>query len=445
MIPALHRNILFFLTTLFLLGFFTFIALIEGFGIERLLIGGVKIEKLYLKWNNALQINAATIDLTRLQADEGPLSLQPLAKLPRIVRWSEAWIEAIDIGAVAYKGYRASLSYRRNAPGTITFRHGESACTGSFFLDEKHFRLLLPSCSLGEGNLSGEMAIDLLRQQLKASASLALPETPAIAIMLAGDADSLRFSVQTDQNLTTIAPLVRFLGVNPKVVPWIAEYAKADALQLKRLEGDFTYDSPKGLLETLHAEATVMKGEYTFAQGIEPILAERIDLQFKKGKLFITPVGGSFYALPTEKSRLWIDFTTPDTTLTALIRTNRGRLNEDILNLLHHYRIDLPLKQTSGECAVDLNLTINLHSLKTTAVGTFIPTPSEILLGKVTLRSEGESSGSIHARSVSKGSMPVTKAIPSEPSSAANTTRRPKKGASMSMPIRPLLWVILSS
>lgn len=373
----------------FFLGFFTFVALLEGFGIDHLKFGGVKVEKLYLKWDNALLIRASKIDLSDLKSDDKPFTLKPLGELPKIIRWSERWVESFHIDTIKYKEFGASLSYHKNHAGIFTLHHGQITCEGNFTLDEKRFCLTLPACRVNEGVLSGKLTLEIPDQHLRADATLSLPDTPLIRIHAAGDADTLRFSAQAENDFSTVAPLVRFFGVSPKVAPWIAEYAKASSLHLHRLEGSFAYDTPKKLLETLNASATVDMGEYTFAQGIAPITANRIDLLFWKGKLYITPQEGRFYTFPTEQSRLWIDFAVPHTTLTALIQTRHAQLNDPILNLLHHYRIDLPLKQTSGECAVDLNLTVDLHTLKTTAQGTFIPTPSELLLDRIALRSEG--------------------------------------------------------
>ncbi|HZF71743.1 AsmA-like C-terminal domain-containing protein, partial [Sulfuricurvum sp.] len=45
--------------------------------------------------------------------------------------------------------------------------------------------------------------------------------------------------------------------------------------------------------------------------------------------------------------------------------------------------------QTSGTCDVDLNLSVDLHTLDTTAQGVFRPSASDILLDQIVLRSEG--------------------------------------------------------
>ncbi|MFZ5374304.1 MAG: AsmA-like C-terminal domain-containing protein [Campylobacterota bacterium] len=388
-IPTIHKRIVLFFFTLFFLGFFTFIALLEGFGIDRLTLGGVKIEKLYLKWNNALLIKASRVDLSGYRGDGEPVTLKPLERLPRIVRWGNDWVESIRIDQIRYKHLSASLRYDRDQAGTVIFKNGRSSCRGEFRLDERHFRLAFPQCSVGEANVSFSLAIDLPRQLLDAQMRLALPQTPEIRLSAQGDAQMLRFRAAADTPLHTLRPLVTFLDIDPEVAPWIADYAKASSIRLDSMEGHFRYDEPGDLVRSLHARATLYDAEYTFAQGFEPIKAPIIRLSYERGKLHIVPQQGSFYAMPTEKSRLWIDFTTPNTTLSALIKTDRARLGDPILNLLRYYEIDLPIKQLAGECAVDLALKIDLHTFDTLARGTFVPTASELLLGDTRLRTTG--------------------------------------------------------
>jgi len=388
-IPKIHLRIGLFLFFTFLALFFTFIALLEGISIDRLTIGDIKIEKLYLKWDKALLIKVSKIDLSEIKSDDTPLTLKPLSKLPSAIRYVEGWIEKIDINILQYKDIRASLIYRKSNPGTIVIYKGKETYHSTFTLTDTSFDFTLPPMPLMDANISGTLSVKLKEQQLSAHILLSLPQTPAIHISTVGNTDMLHLSLHADGDLTTLKPLIRFIGLDPQIAPWVVDYAKADRLTIRRLDGNFHYDKPEELLMTLRADATVFTGEYTFAQGIDPIKAPVIDLKFVNGKLYIDPRDGTFYSLPTERSRLFIDFTTPHTMLEAFIQTRHGVLNDSILTLLRHYNIEVPVKQSAGECDVDLNLSVNLYSFDTTAQGVFRPTDSEILLGQVPLHTEG--------------------------------------------------------
>lgn len=387
-IPKTHKSVLLFLVFTFFLGFFTFVALLEGFSIDHLKLGEVKVEKLYLKWDKALQIKATKIDLSGLQSNEAPLTLKPLSKLPRYIRWSEKWIESVQVDIIKYDKYTSSLLYHRGETGKVSFGNENNLSEGTFELNSTEFALTLPSYSISNAVLSTYLHIDLQTQLLHSTITANLPQTPLLRINVFGDADTISFSADAAAPLTTLKPLIDFFSLDPDVTPWIVDYVKSSSVHLKRVYGKCHYDTPEELIETLRADASVFDASYTFAQGFEPIRSPQIDLNYRNGKLRIVPLNGTFYTLPTEQSHVVIDFTKPHTMLNILLRTQHAKLNDPILALLKFYEIRLPIKQQKGECAVDLNLSVDLHTSDTTGKGQFIPTASEILLDKIVLKTE---------------------------------------------------------
>ncbi len=75
--------------------------------------------------------------------------------------------------------------------------------------------------------------------------------------------------------------------------------------------------------------------------------------------------------------------------LNAHILTSNAMLNDDILNLLKHYQINVPIRQNKGLTRVNLDLTVNLHDFETTAKGEFIPNDSELQLDDFIFQSSG--------------------------------------------------------
>ena len=363
--------------------------MLEGINCDRLSFNGLKIEKLYLKWENGLLIRASKVDLSAFKRDNLPLTLKPLGKLPPLIRHTQRWVKQIDIDTIQYESIRLSLHYRENSLGKITLYDENGSYNGTFSLNENLFKLSLPHARLNGALISGNLTVELPQQRLHTNISLNLPQTPPLIIKASGDTDSLMFALHTDEPLRSVQPIIDFLDVDPEVQPWITHYAKASLITLERFEGKFHYDKPEELIKGLQAKATIFNGEYTFAQGFEPIKSPRIDLYYRVGKLHILPKSGTFYALPTENSSVILDFTTPHTMLDAQIRTAHAKLNVPITNLLNFYDIHLPIQQSSGECDVDLNLSINLHSLDTVVKGIFRPTASELLLDQIPLKTQG--------------------------------------------------------
>lgn len=388
-IKKIHFNLLVFLLLLFLTGFFTFVALLEGFTISHLKFGDIKFEQLYLKWDNRLIIQASLIDLNELHRDNEPITLKPLSKISDNIYWMQRWVSSIDIKSIRYQNTEVSLHYHKNSLGTLNVHIGKVHLDGYFALTPSLFKITLSSKSGSKENINGLLHLYLKDQKLNAWGRLALPNTPILKAYAVGDQKKLRIDIKADHSFNSLDKLVDFFEVSPQTRPWITQYMKMSQLTLHECHGSFLYDQPQKLLHTLFIRASGDDVQYTFAPTIAPIIANKVDLIFKKGVLGIYPQNGSFYAIPTQKSNLFIDFNPQHILLNAHILTNRAQLNDPILNLLHYYDITVPIRQNSGICGVNLKLKIDLHTFKTTATGKFIPSRSELQLENFILNTMG--------------------------------------------------------
>ena len=379
-ITKIHLKLLFFFSFLFLITFLGFVLLIEGFTISHLKLGDIVLEKVYLKWDNRLHIKASLIDLSALKSDDKPITLKSLQHFPKTIKHAEKWIASVDIEAIRYQHVSVSLHYFKNKQGTISVRNGNTTLDGKFTLTPKILHLTLSSPKESLNRIRGDLLLDIAQQSFAFNASLALPNSPIIRGFMRGNQTTLFLKFSADKSFKKLDELIDFIPLDPDIRPWIVQYAQFQSATLQSCEGKFLYDEPKNLLESLKVHATATKAQYTFDPMIAPIKADNVDVYFQKGKLHIIPHNGIFYTLPIQKSRLTIDFTTPHAMLNAHIVSSQGKLNDDILYLLNHYKINVPVRQNRGITNVDLNLSINLHTLNTTAKGQFIPSASEIEL-----------------------------------------------------------------
>lgn len=388
-IPKIHRYILFGLAVVFFLVFFTFVALLEGIRFDRLSYKGLIIEQLYLKWENSLLINASKIDLTRYQTGNEPFSLKPLGELPPMIRHVQPWIKEIRVQSIQYKSLSSSLFYQKGSEGTIVIHDQNRSYKGSFILNEQKLSISLPHWSYQGAHFQTYLVINLPKQLLQSDIVLDIQNTPTLFIKGRGDQNKISLNARFNEPLTTIKPIVDFFHVDPQIKPWIIDNFRSSSMQLHTLGGTFHYNKPEELLTSLKAQATVYEASYTFAEGFEPIHSPKVTLSFSNGKLHIVPENGTFYKLPTEKSNLSFDFTTPNTLLDIHLESQHAILNSPILKLLQYFEIDLPIQQTSGICAINLDLNIDLHTYETKAKGVFNPSSTEVLLGTIPLYSDG--------------------------------------------------------
>ncbi len=377
-IAKIHFNLLAAFFVLFLVGFFVFVALLEGFTISHLKLGDIRYEGLYLKWDKRLTVSASLIDLSELHSDNEPLTLKPLSKITDTINNAQRWISTIDINTIQYDNIRLSLHYSQNGLGRITINYNKVHLDGNFTLSPELLQLSLASQNDEQVSITGSGNLYLQKEKLDGNLQIKLPNTPTLSIYAIGDQKKVQISAKADQPFTTLTEIVDFLNVDPQTRPWITQYARANRITLNQCYASFTYDQPQRVLQSLTVQATVEQAQYTFAPDFAPIIAPKVDLIFKNGVLGIYPRDGHFYTTPTQKSHLFIDFNPPHAQLKAHISTDHAQLNDPLLNLLHYYEIKVPIRQNKGYCNVDLNLTIDLNNFKTTAKGRFVPGKSEL-------------------------------------------------------------------
>jgi hypothetical protein len=202
--------------------------------------------------------------------------------------------------------------------------------------------------------------------------SAEINESFPVDVDFVANRDKLSFTGKEGGEIRSIAPLVDLFGRNYSIQRWITDYLSGSRYHLKSFKGDFPWKTPLAILETLDAEVRVDDAEYTFAQdGIDPVKSEYTDVFFKKGVLIIKPHSATFYGQDCEKSWVDIDFNDYKNILLGVYIKTHAKLNDDILNLLKHYKITLPFKQLDGKIATDLTLAINLNKKELQTKGHF--------------------------------------------------------------------------
>lgn len=383
-IPKIQNNLLLFLGALFFVGFLTFIALIEGVHIASLKIGDVKIEQLYLKWDHKFHIKASSI-IIKESVEKEPVDLQKLSSLPKWIRIGRQWIDAITIDSIRYGDFAFSLKYDHSGNNEFGFVYKDIRCIHRFTLTPASLQM-----QTNEGSsFSNTLFMDLERQRFHGVFNITLPKTPDLTIRYRGNDEKLSFNASFNGIMQTLEPIGKFFNIDDDIIPWLTTAMTYDSLEIDSISGTIRYQKPETLLKSLKATGIFKNAHYQFDPAIAPIKAQNVIVTFENSKLWIRPIGGHFYSLPTQNSHLNIDFGSKNVMLNAFIKTDKAVLNDDILELLKHYEISVPVKQLDGTCNVDLNLSIDLHTNETHASGIFRPSASTLMLDALTLWTKG--------------------------------------------------------
>lgn len=380
MLRKYRKPIFFFFITVFLFVGVTIAGLAamlhRGIHIDYFSLKSIQLEDCYIVWDSKIKVSIKTINIFPEDIEESSLpSVTDMRGYMLATKYAGAFITEVAVKNLIYKNFSGAFKYTGwsdGTPGVIQVSSPAITCDVTIQYDGNDFVLGIKKLTSKAylSDIKGSVRVtneDLITGKLLADIAGVLP------LNLSFTADNKGFSFATDTPVTvsSIAPVVDLLHLNPKITPWISEYLKGSSYQLTHLEGTLLWDTPSSFLDSVQAKVRVQDGEYTFAQGLEPIKSEYTDVFFDKSVLNIHPHNASFYGQDCEKSWVKIDFTeSTNVLLTAYIDTH-AIINDDIINLLNHYRIALPFKQIKGTTATDLVLEINLSAFNLDATAAF--------------------------------------------------------------------------
>ena len=361
------------------------IALYRGLELGPVSIGSIQIERAFLQLDRKLTLDVSGVRIPVRDDTEPAAKLDPanVQKMLRAVDYLQLLFSAIDIRDIEVGKLSVNFRYREEGAG-----HLDASGPGmdiSLGLDKDGDDLLVTIKHVRLQNqgldLSGDVNIDTQRRELRAQLHAVIADTLPISLQLQADREQLSFQGRGEAPITDLAPIVALFKLGPTIDPWIVDYLGASEIILKGVSGTLPYKDPAQILQTLRAEALVKDTEYTFAPGLEPVLAAQTRVVFTQGILHIYPDDATFYGQDTGDTYVDIDFNNGQAIVMVYVRT-RAQASGGIITLLEYYGIPFPYHQVSGLTDADLDLRIDLGTVEIEADGRFIAKDSKFKIGE---------------------------------------------------------------
>jgi hypothetical protein len=342
----------------------------RGVTINSVSVGTVRLEQIDLALDGKLVLSIDRLAIAgeatapqpqRRQSDEPVFEPRQLKRLLSAIRYATRLFRRIEVQSIEGRRLSGAFRYRENEPGYLKLHSPGSSIELGISGNEERLRIDLFSLDLLDGGIQavGQATLDVAERRLQAELRGELAGVLPVELAIDVDRRELRFKGLGLEPLATIAPIVDLFPLPESVTPWISDYLVGSAYHLDDISGTLPFADPAAILQTLRVAAHVDDAAYTFAQGLEPVLAPRAEVVFERGVLTILPKEGTFYGLDGGDSYLDIDFNVRPFLLAAYIRA-QAPASGGILTLLEHYSIAFPFEQVAGLTDVDLTLGIGL-------------------------------------------------------------------------------------
>ncbi|MCP3931657.1 MAG: DUF3971 domain-containing protein [Bacteroidetes bacterium] len=373
--------------SLYILGILIVLALylFAGFLVKGIHIEGISFENFILKecsirWQKGLLISIDSLTILPTSNDSGNDTEYINPKLYKHIKILHAVgraVSSIKIGSIDSSIFAGEFEYISSLNGDLSFFNLLSPDLQVLIKtrvedDTFIFHLDKIASTQYKSRLQGIIEVDTTEERVAGSIEAVLAgDTLPLHLDFSADNKGVVFTGKGGGDVTSIKPIIDLFPLDPEVVPWINDYLDGSLFDLKKFNGEISWKDPASILQTFYAEGRVSDCKYIFAEGFNPIFSSYTDVVYENGVLKIYPHEATFYGQKTEKSWLDIDFKDPDEPILNIYIDTHAVLNQDILNLLKFYDIDLPIRQLSGQTQSDLFLSVNLMSEDVEAEGRF--------------------------------------------------------------------------
>jgi len=374
-ISKIHSVIINLLIFIFIALFLIYFTLHIGLKLNTFILPGIKIEQLYIKWDEKIAVDIGSIKITKGNSgktfDIKSLDPKTLLEQSHIL---DTFFSDISIRNIEYAGLNATFSYMEHVGGHLNIDGPALKLAATVRMND---RLMLVDVkelkeSTTKSMLRAKLLIDSSNAKLYGDLNLnAADVMPLKLYLLADQAKVQLWGKGTEPFTRSIKPAVRIAHLHPKVEPWVADYHQGKAIHLEYFKGTLVYDNPITLLDTLDAKLRYDEVQYVFAPGYAPVIAEYADVTFKDRVLNIYPREATYYGQPGEKTWLKIDFSNPSHPLLTVDVDTSAQLTEEMLPWLQGYGIRLPFYQKKGKTTVKLAIWVELNNIHVGAEGSF--------------------------------------------------------------------------
>ncbi|XPV70253.1 MAG: AsmA-like C-terminal domain-containing protein [Halarcobacter sp.] len=353
MLKIIKLIAVFFICLLFIIG----LSLFLGIKVDSFSFGNFSVSKLYLKYDKKLILEIGKLNFSfgknrKKVANDTKAIYNTLSNLPLILNTFERIdIERLNIGDNHFT-FTLNKNYMYLDNNEINLASSLSFAASQITMDISS--LYIKNSGL---TLFGKSKVDTRKNIINFFGSYNYKAVDGdINIQLKDDI--LDFYINTINSIKSISFLKDFIRLDKVAEQWMYDNVTGD-ITLNYLYGKFDINKMKLLEHDLKGNATIDNAKIRFNKAAKVVDTSKLTINFKKDTLYFDLDKPSYNGNSIDGSRVYIEHLTSLSKGRVIVdlKTN-SILNDDILEILKAFKINLPLKQLDGKASSSLVLKI---------------------------------------------------------------------------------------
>jgi len=346
----------------------------NGIFIDDISLPNIKAKQLYIKWNKKINIIVKELDIEQKNTKKNTkIDYKQITKYFNEVTLLDNIFEKILIEKISYNDINGSFKYINGDNGFLDLSSKKFNLKSSLFFEDKLLNIQIDSLDIKSKDIkiNGNIVLNTNNNiELTSSLFVSMHSNINLNLFLHSNTKRLDYKIESKTNISSVKRIIDDFASNWEAKWWVRDAIDMSSLTIKNAYGYVKYDDIKNAYKNIYVDAIVNDLKYTYNEDLDVIDTTHTELEFKDGILFIRPKNAYTYDFALRDSCLDIDFSKKNATLSLYLKFT-GQLNQDLLNLLNTYHIDLPFKQIKGTLDTDLKLVINLITTDVEAHGNF--------------------------------------------------------------------------
>ncbi|WP_297576368.1 AsmA-like C-terminal domain-containing protein [uncultured Campylobacter sp.] len=389
-ISAITTATLYISITLLVLLSTIFVLLSGGVKISHLNFRGLFIEQLYIKFDNKLIVDIKKLDIPLTIKKKEKSSKESIVNLVKSFPLIEKNFKFVNLEELKVGDSNMKLLYKED---TFYIDNDLLRVDLKFNLTKVGFFTKILELNLKDFDLSanGEALLNLADERYNFKGFFKTHEIEGDA-EIDIDKELLFYSIK-NAKATSLRRFMNELGIktglNREINSWIYGKNLAKHYEIEYLNGKIDLATNNYHLDDMEGSAYASELEVYFQKKIAPVKIEKAHVKLKNSNLIIEPKNGYYKEKNLFGSYVVINhlFGNKEANIIIDLKTD-GTLDDDILEIVKSYHINLPVKQLSGISKSHLILNLNLSNLHLRANGSFELYDSELLLGGAKFKSQ---------------------------------------------------------
>jgi hypothetical protein len=356
LIHGIHLFFRWSFISLIILFFAATLWLIYGVSLDKVEVGGYKVEKLYLKLDKKLTLRADRVVLPRRKAKP---SFSRIDKTFDNIRYMLALFDDIALYHIDFNNDRFALFY---ADDMIYMRSKRYEIVGKIERNGAHLIADVPLLYVRAYDLrmKGKVDYDFASGGVQVEGAYEIDRiTGHFRAIKRGK--RVTFAVNSEKT-PHIAETIKRFGLKPAIETWIVDKITAKSYKLDYLQGAFDVFGEGNIrfdIDALRAQAHASDARIRFHDAVPPADARKLIVRFKRHTLDFSAEGANYSGRSLEGTTVKISHLGDGEPATLYLNLHVVTdVEEEVHRILKAYRIDIPVRHNgkSNDIAVRLQI-----------------------------------------------------------------------------------------